>query len=60
MLKVKGLPNFVQIYDYKFEELELDEIDEEDDFKKQKEPVKYLKVYILMEKIKGLTLFEMS
>lgn len=30
MLKVKGIFPFVQIYDYKFEEIDLDPKDEED------------------------------
>lgn len=58
MLKVKGLKNFAQIYDYKFEEVDLDYYEEEEkiDEDASPKPLKHLRVYILMERIHGLTM----
>jgi len=60
LLKLKGLNNFVQIFDYKFEEFDLDFDDEEEKVDQDDgKPVKHLRVHILMEKIHGISISQL-
>lgn len=54
LLKLRGRASFVQILDYKYFEIEDDYSDSEDDENAPKK--KFLKCYILMEEIKGVSL----
>ena len=60
LLRVRNHPNFVKLFDFKFEEIPLGESKKE---KRQLEEaggkLSHLKVSILMEKIRGLTLIDL-
>ena len=54
LLKLKGRDFFVQIFDYKFEEEKNDLWDSDDE--EEEKNKKFLKCYILLENIQGITL----